>query len=63
MILNGIKFMRAGDNIVDVFVGDGWENWARVIRKNGKLIHLKGIKLPKVVYSYMEKEIFTRGKK
>ena len=56
------KFLKAGDNIVDVFVGDGWENWARILHKEGKLVHLKGIKLPKIIYSYIQKEVFKKGK-
>jgi len=60
MTILGMKVLKAGDNIADVFVGDGWENWARVLRKEGKLIHLKGIKLPKIAYTYLEKEIFDK---
>lgn len=60
MKLGTTTFKKAGDNVVDVFQGDGWENWTRILRKEGKLIHLRGAKLPKLIYSFIEKEVFKK---
>ena len=34
-----IKMLRVNRNLVDVFLGDGWTNWARfgVFRRDGKI--------------------------
>ncbi len=60
MQLKGIKCIKVNDNLVDVFIGDGWENWARILRKGNTLIHLKGIQLPKLIYRYLELEVFAK---
>ena len=28
--------------IFDVFTGEGWENWTRIMLKNNKIIHVAG---------------------
>lgn len=57
MNLAHIKVLKVGENLLDVFTNDGWEEWTRLLKKDGRLIHLKGAKLPKIVYSYIEKEM------
>ena len=36
------------NNLVDVFVGEGWEQWTRLfVAKDGSTTHMGGEKLPK----------------
>ena len=52
--MNDPKVLPVTGNIIDVFWGEGWSNWARVRRskeKSGKLVltHLAGKQIPKVL--------------
>lgn len=41
--MNTIKVLRVFKNpIFDVFLGDGWNNWSRVLIRKDKMIHLDG---------------------
>jgi hypothetical protein len=42
-------------NLWDIFLGEGWENWTRVSRINGKVSYVSGNKFPiKTLYKLME---------
>lgn len=45
---------------MDVFWGNGWENWARIQNNNGFLKQIGGVEVPKQVFS---KLIAQFGKK
>jgi hypothetical protein len=52
-IMNDLKVLPVTGNILDVFWGEGWENWERMRKtkdKQGKviLLHLAGKQLPKM---------------
>ena len=45
-----VKVYPVVGGLVDIFVGDGWENWSRLfIAKNGTVTHMGGAKLARWV--------------
>jgi hypothetical protein len=48
--------------IVDVFQGEGWENWTRLLYKNSILIPLQGEVLSKEQLSEVTKQVQTEIK-
>jgi hypothetical protein len=50
--MNDLKVIPVTGNIVDVFWGEGWENWERIRRTKDKkgeyvILHLAGKQMPK----------------
>jgi hypothetical protein len=43
---------------IDVFQGEGWENWSRYMKKRSELIFLKGIKLSNAKFAELTKTIY-----
>lgn len=60
MDIKGIKVISISDSLADVFVGDGWYNWTRVLKKNGKFHILGGNKLHSIIYKYLDTEVFKK---
>ena len=53
-----MKVIKITNHLVDVFMGDGWENWGRFFRsKTGVISQIGGNPLPK----YILAELFKKG--
>lgn len=44
------------NNLVDVFLGDGWETWGRYKRVAKKWVYIKGIRLSEDLLKALTKE-------
>lgn len=53
-----IKF--AGTTVIDVFNGDGWENWTRFVRQGNKLHKVAGNILSKEEFNHVCKVVFHK---
>lgn len=52
------------NNLIDVFVGEGWENWSRLfIGKDGNCTHFGGEKLPKWVMEQVGRSFRAQSNK
>jgi hypothetical protein len=63
MTTNTIKVKRVPTTpLVDVFQGEGWENWTRLLYKGNTLIPLQGEVLTKEQLTTVLKEVQTTPK-
>ena len=49
---------QVSTTVIDVFVGDGWENWTRFRREGRKLVKIGGQKMEDSDFTKLYKRVF-----
>ena len=50
-----MKVLHIHNNLFDIFFNIGWENWARFAIRNGKLLQVSGVEVPKNILLFLNK--------